>query len=243
MGATGEHFSSGGNRWSLLNYERSEGRAKALAILCDVATRYDLDGIELDFYRHPVFFKPQMSGEPVTDEQRAILTEFMRQVRELLDGVALERGRPLLLATRVPDSEGFRQAIGIDLRTWLAEGLVDVLVGGGYYLFEPWEQLVTLGHAHDVPVYSCLSGSRIGYGEGHGIRGAVLSRWRGEAAAAWKAGADGLYLFNTAHDPTSPIYRELGSPEALSDVTPHTHVGNSHDEFLADGERFINMGK
>lgn len=241
MGRPGQEFPSGINRWSLLNYQRPEVHEKVLAILRDVAQRYDLDGIELDFYRHPVFFEPQMRGQAVTDAQRAVLTDLMRRIRALLDAVAAKRGRPLILMIRLPDSEGFRRAIGIDLPAWLEEKLADILVGGGYYLFEPWERLVELGHAHDVPVYPCLSASRIGYGEAHGLRGAVLDPWRSEAAAAWNAGADGVYLFNTAHDPTSPIYRELGCPEALADVAPHVDAGINHDEFMTRGERYVKL--
>src|SRR5690606_16842459 len=39
--------------------------------------------------------------------------------------------------------------------------------------------------------------------------------YRGRAAAAWGAGADGVYLFNL-FDPQSPVWREAGDPELLA---------------------------
>jgi hypothetical protein len=42
----------GGRRWSAVNYELPAVRNKVFEILKDVCTRYDVDGIELDFFRH-----------------------------------------------------------------------------------------------------------------------------------------------------------------------------------------------
>jgi len=217
MGRKGDKFPHGGGRWSAVNYELPEVREKVFRILRDVCTRYDVDGLELDFYRHPVYFKPQMTGAAVTQAQCDLLTELVRRVRAMADEEAARRGRPVLLAVRVPDSVGFAKGIGIDLVRWLEDGLVDIVVGGGYFHFEPWKNLVALCHGHDVPVYPCLSGSRIvsdSAPESGGGDAALLARWRNEAAAAWRAGADGVYTFNL-FSPASPLFRELGSLETL----------------------------
>ena len=58
-----------------MNYEVPEVREKVLRILTDVAARYDVDGLELDFFRHPVYFQPQIFGKPVTQEQCDMLTD------------------------------------------------------------------------------------------------------------------------------------------------------------------------
>lgn len=216
MGRRGDRLPYGDHRWSAVNYELEPVREKVLRILRDVATRYDVDGLHLDFLRHPVLFKPQMLGEPVTQKHCDLLTGLLQRVRTMTDEVAARRGHSVLISVRVPDSLGYSKAIGIDLARWLQDDLVDLVVGGGYFQLEPWEQLVEFGHSDGAPVYACLSGSRLGYGTGHGIRGEeCLARWRGEAARAWDADIDGIFLFNTAHDPRSRIYRELGSLETL----------------------------
>ena len=56
-------FPYGGGRWSAVDYGQAEVREKVFRILRDVVTRYDVDGIELDFFRHPVYFRPAMTGD------------------------------------------------------------------------------------------------------------------------------------------------------------------------------------
>jgi len=212
MGEKGEKFPHGGGRWSAVNYGLPEVRDKVFRILRDVATRYDVDGLELDFYRHPVYFKPQMTGDPVTQEQCDLMTGLLRQLRAMTVEVAAARGRPMLIAVRVPDSLGYAKAIGLDIEQWLKEDLVDIVTGGGYFHFEPWENLAALGKKYDVPVYACLSASRVRPSK-EGEDDTPL--WHGEAARAWKAGVNGIYLFNR-FNPQDPLFRALGSPETLT---------------------------
>jgi len=78
--------------------------------------------------------------------------------------------------------------VGIDIGTWLAEDLVDLLVTADDYsaFTMPTEELTELGHAHGVPVYPTISGS--------GVWEPLC--WRGAASNAWASHADGIYLFN-----------------------------------------------
>ena len=212
MGRKGDKFPHGGGRWSALDYGLPEVRDKVFHILKDVASRYDVDGLELDFYRHPVYFRPQMTGEPVTQAHCALMTGLLREVRAMTIDLAASRGRPVLLAVRVPDSLGYAKAIGLDVETWLKEDLVDIVTGGGYFHFEPWEHLAELGRKYDTPVYACLSASRIRPEKNDKD---TTPAWHAEAARAWKAGVDGIYLFNR-FDPRDPLFRVLGSPGTLS---------------------------
>ncbi|GAG88489.1 unnamed protein product, partial [marine sediment metagenome] len=161
MGKKGDDFLYGGGRWSGLNYGIPESREKVFRIQKDVCTRYDVDGIEMDFFRHPVYFKPQMTGDRVEQKHCDMMTEFLARIRRMADDVGRSRGRPFLISVRVPDSLGYAKAIGLDLSRWLEDDLVDIIVGGGYFHFEPWENLVTLAKQHHVPAYACLSNSRI----------------------------------------------------------------------------------
>ena len=62
----------------------------------EVIERWPFDGMELDFARGIVF--PAGQGWP----NRERLTEFIAQLRELSLAVGERRGRPFLLAARIP---------------------------------------------------------------------------------------------------------------------------------------------
>ena len=200
-------------RWTALDFEIQEVRDYLLAIIDDVLSRYDVDGIEIDYFRNPCFFRPNLTFEPATPGQVAILTGFQRRVREKAYEHGNARGRPILVATRVPMTKAAGLHVGIDVAGWLKDGLLDVLIaGGGYVPFTmPTRELVKLGHEHGVPVYPAISAS--GMKAPHNTD----AHWRGAAANIWQAGADGVYLFNTfPGQPKHPHFTQLGDAEALT---------------------------
>jgi hypothetical protein len=245
MGFKGRKFPHGGGRWSAVNYHLEPVRDKVFRILEDVCSRYDLDGIELDFYRHPVYFPEQMTGQPVPQSSCDLMTDLIRRVRAMTERVGLERGRPLLIAARVPDSTGFAKAIGLDLEAWLADGLIDMVVGGGYFHLEPWESLVALGKKHGTPVYACLSGSRIvSAANPEATNADNAARWHAEAKLAWDAGVDGIYTFNL-FNPKSDLFRQLGSPATLmkldGPLKPIAGDPKSMERWLKGGSGFLRL--
>jgi hypothetical protein len=143
-----------------------------------------------------------------------MMTELMRRIRVMTEQEGMRRGRPILVAVRVPDSVEYARAVGIDLKRWLADGFVDLLVTGGYYRLNDTSYSVALGREHGVKVYPSLDESRVRDPEARKLRSSTQA-YRGRALEAWSAGADGVYLFN-AFDPKDPIWRELGSAEMLA---------------------------
>jgi hypothetical protein len=107
------------------NYAVKEVRDYRLSIVREVAEQYDFDGVHLDFLRHTPHLPPGKQWE-----NRHHLTTFMREIRALLQERAIKRGRPFLLAARVPDSVEGCHTDGLDIETWAREGLVDVLILG-----------------------------------------------------------------------------------------------------------------
>lgn len=121
-----------------------------LSILREVVQQ-DIDGINLDFQRHPVFFGFE---KPMTDAFKArygieadgisqddprwvplryaIMSGFVRDVRRLLDEAGRAKGRHLGLSVRV-DWKKY-PTWGCDITTWLKEGLLDYLVIGQHGL-------------------------------------------------------------------------------------------------------------
>jgi len=227
VGEKGTRYPYGAKRWSSVDYGLAPVRDKVYEILEDVATRYNVDGLELDFFRHPVLFRPQMTGDAITEEHRASMTGLMRRIRALTEREGRKRGRPMLIAIRVPDSIGYLYDMGIDLTAWLEEDLVDIVVGGGYFHMTPWAEWAETIHEHEVPAYACLVSRRLmGGGEPEAETAAKV--WRGEALNAWEAGMDGIYTFNR-FNPHDKIFRELGDPELLKSL-PRT----DQQSFVAD---------
>ena len=198
--------------WAALNFELPEVRAYLLTILDDVANKYDLDGIEIDYLRAPLFFLPNLELKPATTEQLDILTDFQREVRLTALRAAQKRGRPMLVAARVPTTTSRCLHVGIDIQRWLKDDLVDIIsLGGGYVpLNADWAPMLNLGRRYDVPVYPVLSAS--------GFRGtyAAIEAWRAAASNAYGAGAEGIYLFNHSPNKPSAQFKELGDPKTLA---------------------------
>ena len=249
--------------WTGVDYALPEVREHVFAILQDICSRYDLDGIEWDFFRMLTNFKSLAWGKPVSDEERQAMTELLRRVRTMTDEIAEKRQRPMLIAARVPDSVGYADALGLDLITWLKQDLIDIMVVGGYFWLQRWERSVELGHEYGIPVYPSLDSSRvgvsptsIGYQDDHqAIESLVVRRsdeaYQAHALGAWNAGADGIYLFNYnyKHPPTDRMWTDLGDPEKLSTLDKIYHVsvmGRGHDSLESYlpwglGERFLHM--
>jgi len=82
--------------WTLSDYEKPEVRDYIVRIFEDVCQRYDIDGIELDFIRHPLFFRPNLEGKPVEPRHVAMMTDMVRQIRAASERASLERARPSL---------------------------------------------------------------------------------------------------------------------------------------------------
>lgn len=202
-------------RWSSVDYARPEIRDLAFRFIEEVCRNYDVDGVELDFFRHLCFFKSTANGGVATPAERDLMTALLRRVRAMTEEVGLKRGRPILVMMRATDSVEFNRDMGLDMEQWLKEGLLDLLVTTCYFRLNPWETSVALGHKYDVPVYPCLSDSRV-EGEDRFRRSSVES-YRGQALEAWAAGANGIHLFNLfdVFGSRSPVFKEAGDPQTL----------------------------
>lgn len=210
--------------WSAVDFTRPEIRDLVVKYVEEVCQNYDVDGVELDFFRHPVFFKrAAMSGTVCNDDERAMMTEMMRRVREVTEKAGLKRKRPILVAIRVPDSVSYCRNSGLDVEAWMQKDLVDLLMASGYFQLSNWEESVALGKKYDVRVYPSLDESRVRDAQAKKMRMSAEA-YRGRVLAAHQAGMDGAYLFNS-FNPNNIIWRELGDPTKL--------VMQDHDYFAS----------
>ena len=69
--------------WTALNYLCGPVRDMALALLEEACQNYDLDGLHLDFFRHPVFFPHPSRGEHACEDEIAAMTGLMRDIRAM----------------------------------------------------------------------------------------------------------------------------------------------------------------
>ncbi len=230
--------------WSAVDYGCDKVRSMALKFFEEVCVNYDVDGIEFDFFRHPVFFRQTAEGKPVTDKERSQMTGLIRAVSDMLRIEGEKRGRPFIVAMRSPDDAGYCSSIGLEIEKWMKEGLIDIYVPSGYFQLNSWEYSVRLGHEYGIKVYPCLSENRIG-GKHHGesLRSSDEG-YRARAMNAWSAGADGIYIFNL-FDPKRKMWNETGEPDKLAKLNKIYFTSFMGKGRVAGGayphEQFINI--
>ena len=222
----------GGRARTAYNFALPQVRDYKLALASEAIDNYDLDGLDWDFCRHPNLFP---KGQE--DTGLLLLTDLMQRIRAALDSKSRKVGRQLLLSVRVPGSLAKALAAGIDIRAWLRERLIDILIVGP-----------VLGNKHRLPVEEYVEAAK-----GTGVQ--VIAQnlglfmqprpasakilWherdyystemcRATAAAHWRAGADGIYLFNNHLinvardlDYDRQPWKEIADPSLISRKDKH----------------------
>ena len=175
---------SWGGEW---NFAVPEVRAHKVAVLRELAENYDFDGIDIDFSRYP----PNL---PVGHqwENREAMTDFMRQVRQAFLEVAARRGRPLLLAARLPESVPGCHYDGIDIETWTRENLLDIIGVGGRSIDLDIAGYRRVIGGRNIKLMPSLDAAH----PTDGYPGPDIEFWRGVYGNWWHQGIDGVQTFN-----------------------------------------------
>lgn len=195
------------NFWSGFDYAKEDVRDHFRDFILSYCREYDFDGVELDYFRHPLFFK-------IGEEQENLdtMTEFVRQVREGLNRIGQERGRAYVLAIRVSDTPTVCRRTGLDVERWLKENLLDMLIIGGGGKPMSWsygylKEFIDMAHCYDVLAYPCINHFR------------EPIKMRSYASNFWALGADGVYIFNYAGEPVGSekheCLKQIGDPDSL----------------------------
>jgi hypothetical protein len=143
--AGGHNGLSGGPQW---DYALPAARKFANDILVELATNYDVDGINLDFTRWP----------PIADPERhdsSVLTNFIIEIKQALDIVAQARGRKIALSAAVVDGYHAFCSLAeqkIDFEAWLATGMLD------FVCVQAWDMapFVALAQKYHTPCYAVM---------------------------------------------------------------------------------------
>ena len=169
------------------NFVFPQVRDYKVAILREVAENYDYDGIEIDFARVPVCLPPGHQWE-----NRHHLTKFMRAVRAMTLDVEARRGRPFLLAARIPENLEGCHFDGMDVGRWVGEQLVDILVLGNRSLEVDLAAFRDLTAGTAIKLCPCLDDHHAS----DGYEKPPIEVFRGVFANWWHQGADGIQTFN-----------------------------------------------
>ena len=183
------------------NFALEEVHEYKLRILREAAEDYDFDGIELDFARVCPVLPPGRQWE-----YRDRLTDFIRATRAMLLEVERKRGRPLLLAARIPENLEGCHFDGIDAETWAQEELLDIFVMGcrSFDVDIPAFRRITAGT--NIKLYPCIDDHHAS----DGYQWPPIEVMRGVAANWYQQGADGVQTFNFAHATPEGTDRLLG---------------------------------
>ncbi|MFC1452103.1 hypothetical protein ACFLSJ_02010 [Verrucomicrobiota bacterium] len=178
--------SQGWNSRGALNFACDAVREYKLNMIGEICERFGIDGLELDFMRFPVFFP---SGE--YEKNMPLMTGFVRDVRAITESVGKKRGRPMALCVRLPATPGMCSRKALDVKTYVADGLIDFISLAAFFRDHPSLPVRALREElgnNAIPVYACLDHAIVHPGT-HGD-------YRARAANRWREGADGIYLFN-----------------------------------------------
>ena len=105
-----------------LDFMHEEVREERFAIIEEVVTNYPVDGFELHLGQLPYYFHPDEA-----DMGRPVLTEWIGRVYDVVHRSGPDRE----LAIRVPANLDECMAVGMDVRRWIDDGIVDVIIGDG----------------------------------------------------------------------------------------------------------------
>ena len=205
--------------WTAFNFEHKEVRNYRLDFIRKNAAIHDFDGYELDFTRF-VWDFPLGRGIELSH----LMTDFVRQVRTCLDEIGKQRQCPYTFIVHVMDSPEKSLLLGRDVKAWLEEGLVDVLmVGMGYLPYVlAMDQWKALAENYEVPVYPSLNVNTLNtlkdLPERHEQVSAYYEAIRAVAAWWWHCGADGINIFNLFDDDGAGIKTKKTISQALNEI-------------------------
>jgi len=202
-----------------------EVRDLLFSITQELVSDYDVEGIELDFSAPAAswdLFRREEARENIP-----LLTEFVGKIASMVRG---RQNRPLTVGAKVFPTEEMNIDRGLDVRTWLSQGLLDFVVPAVFYYPAaldpdlPLDWVVEAARAHDTAVYGFLPP----YARSKPDRMyATTNMFRAAAANYVDRGADGLYTcflpWPLGHEQRA-LLTELGDPESLRKGDKHYHL-------------------
>ena len=195
-----------GREIARMSYAFPEVRELLLGVFRELATRYDIDGVNPIFNRGAPFLlyeTPLVEGfraetgldatQLAEDDERylryraGVMTEFMAELRKEMQEISAARGRPLEISAHVLNNAKTNLFYGLDVPAWVEQGLIDNLIS------YPWRD-----EEIDVDYFAQLtSSSSVQYYPEVMPRTMPPETFRIRALQNYAAGADGLCFWDT----------------------------------------------
>lgn len=199
----------------LFNYMLPEVRQYYFAIIEELCSNYDVDGVELDFQRFPKFFRSDEVAEGA-----AVMTAFVRRIKEMMGKIGAARGKSLSLCVRVPETLAKCEAAGLDVPGWAAAGLVEMVNISSFYMHTMELDIEGFrAKAHRAKIYGEMN-----YVTAQNPRDKFARRYttpeiyRASAMNLLHRGSDGLSLFNFDYVPAKLRLAMADCLEGITDV-------------------------
>lgn len=239
-GKRGARFVLDNKQWWLkeyppgLDYRIEEVRDYVFGVADEVASRFAIDGLLLDFMRWGPCF-PRGTGP----DHHPIMTDWVRRVRKMLSRRGDLSKRPMNLGVMVPQTFEECRFLGYDVETWIRDGLVDYVCPGDRTFSDfnaRYEAFSALTRNSNCMLYPTLMPMLC-----YGANSTLLrpENYRALAQNFYGAGADGFSVHNflyhwarmggaaeyagpvTGYPLALTYLRDLDSPKAVARRTRH----------------------
>ena len=208
-----------------LSFAVPEVRQDRLAVITELVADYPGDGIELNMQDYAPFI-----GRGEIAEHTETMTAWMREIRRVCDDAAAAQDRAKRLVIRIGASLPGNKAMGMEVETWIEEGIVDAVIamqvaGGFENDTSGLRAVVAAAEETEVRVLAGMEAAN----------SAELSRSVVRAAAgnAYAAGAGGVF-FHTYYpmpwrypydDEAAGRLRFMGHPDLLGELDKTYRLG------------------
>ena len=200
-----------------LDFAYEEVHDMLLAAINDGLNNYDTYGIELDYQREIYLFS-------IGGEYRGldILNEFMRKVDDLVKIYEEKYGHEIKIGVRVAPDIQTNYDLGLDVITWAAEDIIDLVIPTGRYeslqYDTPTRLWVSAMKPFDVEVAPCIEEHIRSWSSDTGSLH-TFETMTGFAANAFSQGADKVAMYNYFRRGTSfPESEKYTTPVSLYDI-------------------------
>jgi len=215
------------NWWphGLWNFAVPAVREYTIRALREVAQMYNFDGLQIDFARHVPCLPLGRQWE-----LRHHVTELMRMARRMTLQVERNRGRPLLLAAKVPRNlEGCR-IDGFDVQAWAKENLVDIFTLGSRSVDVDVAAFRRITAGRNIKLQPCFDD----FHTTDGYRYPPIEVLRGVFANWWRQGADSVVTFNWSNAPPEVCKQFEQRPGPISHQQAYREIGSLGTMALKD---------
>ena len=207
----------GGDNVRLFNYMLPEVRDYYFAILRELCTNYDVDGVELDFQRYPKFFRSSdlKAGS-------GVMTTFVKRIKTMMEDIGRERGKSLKLSIRIPETLANCEAAGLDIAEWDKLKLVEMINISSFYVhtielgIEGFRAATSNAKLYGEMNYLTYQESRKSGGTGR--RYTTFETYRASALNLFHRGVDGLSLFNYDYVPAKQRTEMAAGLKRITDL-------------------------